>query len=483
MVLLYRQEADSLPLHVRPDFVARTDAKGEFHFTNLPAGPFKVFALVEKNATLIWDDPSEPIAFADSVVRAQGKPAIEERLARLLVARDSVRASAKDGHGPAESTKETGGAEAADSVQPLEDRLRDSLTSSVHASGTRLMVFTQRWPNQKFLRGVRTRPNLLSFIFSQRIDTLFGISIVGRTAVDQVLELRGDTVNYWLLDTVLAKTDSLRVRFSYMASDSARRLTPRVDTLWMVHRVKPEPERKGGDTGKKAGRQPQREEGRAGGGAADHSLGVRLAMRNPSAAFPTDTVVAETDEYAALDSTKIRLLLLPDSTDTPFSLFRYTVSPRRVDVTALWQAEKRYRIYLLPGAFTDIWGRTNDTVSLEVQPARPSSYSIVRVRLANAPAGCLVQLVTPDAKRELKRQGALDGDASPVVIDYVDPGSYGIRLVHDANGNGRWDTGDYFEHRQPEEVRYFRDEKGQSAVKVRANWEYDFTIDFAQQTE
>ena len=118
-----------------------------------------------------------------------------------------------------------------------------------------------------------------------------------------------------------------------------------------------------------------------------------------------------------------------------------------------------------------------------MQPARPSSYSIVRVRLANAPAGCLVQLVTPDEKRVLKRQGALDGDASPVVIDYVEPGSYGIRLVHDANGNGSWDTGDYFEHRQPEEVRYFRDEKGQSAVKVRANWEYDFTIDYAQQTE
>lgn len=483
MVLLYRRDADSLPLQVRPDFVARTDAKGEFHFTNLPAGPFKVFALVEKNATLIWDDPSEPIAFADSTVRAQGKPAIEERLARLMAGRDSVRAAAEDGHSPGEPAGEAQGAGAVDSVQPLEDRLRDSLTSAVHASGTRLMVFTQRWPNQKFLRGVRTRPNLLSFIFSQRIDTLFGISIVGRTAVGQVLELGGDTVNYWLLDTVLAKTDSLRVRFSYMASDSARRLTPRVDTLWMVHRVKPEPERKGGDTGKKAGRQPQREEGRAGGGAADHSLGVRLAMRNPSAAFPTDTVVVETDEYAALDSTKVRLLQLPDSTDTPFSLFRYTVSPRRMDVTALWQAEKRYRIYLLPGAFTDIWGRTNDTVSLEVQPARPSSYSIVRVRLANAPAGCLVQLVTPDAKRELKRQGALDGDASPVVIDYVDPGSYGIRLVHDANGNGRWDTGDYFEHRQPEEVRYFRDEKGQSAVKVRANWEYDFTIDFAQQTE
>ena len=472
MVLLYRRDADSLPLQVRPDFVARTDAKGEFHFTNLPAGPFKVFALVEKNATLIWDDPSEPIAFADSTVRAQGKPAIEERLARLMAGRDSVRAAAEDGHSPGEPAGEAQGAGAVDSVQPLEDRLRDSLTSAVHASGTRLMVFTQRWPNQKFLRGVRTRPNLLSFIFSQRIDTLFGISIVGRTAVGQVLELGGDTVNYWL-----------RVRFSYMASDSARRLTPRVDTLWMVHRVKPEPERKGGDTGKKAGRQPQREEGRAGGGAADHSLGVRLAMRNPSAAFPTDTVVVETDEYAALDSTKVRLLQLPDSTDTPFSLFRYTVSPRRMDVTALWQAEKRYRIYLLPGAFTDIWGRTNDTVSLEVQPARPSSYSIVRVRLANAPAGCLVQLVTPDAKRELKRQGALDGDASPVVIDYVDPGSYGIRLVHDANGNGRWDTGDYFEHRQPEEVRYFRDEKGQSAVKVRANWEYDFTIDFAQQTE
>ncbi|MFC2508841.1 MAG: Ig-like domain-containing protein [Bacteroides sp.] len=487
MVLLYRRDADSLPLQVRPDFVARTDAKGEFHFTNLPAGPFKVFALVEKNATLIWDDPSEPIAFADSTVRAQGKPAIEERLARLMAGRDSVRAAAEDRHSPGEPVGEAQGAGAVDSVQPLEDRLRDSLTSAVHTSGTRLMVFTQRWPNQKFLRGVRTRPNLLSFTFSQRVDTLFGISMVGHPEAGQVLELRGDTVNYWLLDTVLAKTDSLRVRFSYMASDSARRLTPRVDTLWMVHRMKPEPT--GKESGSKAEKRQPREAGQsaskvsASQGKSARSLGVRLAMRNPVAAFPSDTVAVETDEYAALDSTKVRLLQLPDSTDTPFSLFRYTVSPRRVEVTALWQAEKRYRIYLLPGAFTDIWGRTNDTVSLDVQPARPSSYSIVRVRLENAPAGCLVQLVTPDGKRELKRQGALGEGGSTVVIDYVDPGSYGIRLVHDANGNGRWDTGDYFEHRQPEEVRYFRDEKGQSTVKVRANWEYDFTIDYSQQTE
>ena len=487
MVLLYRQDADSLPLRARPDFVARTDAKGEFHFTNLPAGPFKVFALVEKNATLIWDDPSEPIAFADSTVRAQGKPAIEEHLARLMVGRDSVRAAAEDGHSPGEPAGEAQGAGSVDSVQPLEERLRDSLTSAVHTSGTRLMVFTQRWPNQKFLRGVRTRPNLLSFTFSQRVDTLFGISIVGHTEAAQVLELRGDTVNYWLLDTVLAKTDSLRVRFSYMASDSARRLTPRVDTLWMVHKMKPEPT--GKESGSKAEKRQPREAGQsaskvsASQGKSARSLGVRMGMRNPAAAFPTDTVAVETDEYAALDSTKVRLLQLPDSTDTPFSLFCYTVSPRRVEVTALWQAEKRYRIYLLPGAFTDIWGRTNDTVSLDVQPARPSSYSIVRVRLENAPAGCLVQLVTPDGKRELKRQGALVAEENPVVIDYVDPGSYGIRLVHDANGNGRWDTGDYFEHRQPEEVRYFRDEKGQSTVKVRANWEYDFTIDYSQQTE
>jgi hypothetical protein len=39
-----------------------------------------------------------------------------------------------------------------------------------------------------------------------------------------------------------------------------------------------------------------------------------------------------------------------------------------------------------------------------------------------------------------------------VKIDYLSPGNYKIKIVFDKNENGKWDTGDYFKHLQPERV-------------------------------
>jgi hypothetical protein len=41
-----------------------------------------------------------------------------------------------------------------------------------------------------------------------------------------------------------------------------------------------------------------------------------------------------------------------------------------------------------------------------------------------------------------------------------------VRIIYDENENGIWDTGNFLEFRQPEEVYYFK-----NVIEAKANWE------------
>ena len=51
---------------------------------------------------------------------------------------------------------------------------------------------------------------------------------------------------------------------------------------------------------------------------------------------------------------------------------------------------------------------------------------------------------------------------------YMNPGTYYARLFIDRNGNGKYDTGNYSEKRQPEEVSYYPQE-----LELKANWDIE----------
>jgi hypothetical protein len=51
------------------------------------------------------------------------------------------------------------------------------------------------------------------------------------------------------------------------------------------------------------------------------------------------------------------------------------------------------------------------------------------------------------------------------------PGNYSLKLVEDMNNNGRWDTGNYLEHRQPEKIYNYAEE-----IVLRANWDLDIEM-------
>jgi hypothetical protein len=56
------------------------------------------------------------------------------------------------------------------------------------------------------------------------------------------------------------------------------------------------------------------------------------------------------------------------------------------------------------------------------------------------------------------------------IVDFnlIDPMLYTLRVVYDDNANEEWDTGNFLEKKQAEEIIYFSKE-----IDVRANWDVD----------
>ena len=59
-------------------------------------------------------------------------------------------------------------------------------------------------------------------------------------------------------------------------------------------------------------------------------------------------------------------------------------------------------------------------------------------------------------------------DVKTAKFDLLGPGTYRLKLIADENKNGRWDSGNYLQHKQPERVIYYI-----NAVKMRSGWDMD----------
>jgi uncharacterized protein (DUF2141 family) len=116
-------------------------------------------------------------------------------------------------------------------------------------------------------------------------------------------------------------------------------------------------------------------------------------------------------------------------------------------------AEKEtYRLQLLPGAITDFFGKTNDTIKLNYTTKAIADYCSITTTLKGGtmyPA--IVQIVKEDLKLVAEQVALKDG---AYAFDYLEPGSFYIRIIYDTNNNGVYDPGDFLTNRQPEQVLY-----------------------------
>ena len=117
-------------------------------------------------------------------------------------------------------------------------------------------------------------------------------------------------------------------------------------------------------------------------------------------------------------------------------------------------------------AVTGLSGHTTPPLNFDFTIQRTEELGSLFLLLPDADTTAIVELMQKDnepLRREHIRQGRVD-------FFFLKPGKYYLRLFHDRNGNGQWDTGDYAQRMQPEEVFYFP-----SAIDVRANWDIEQT--------
>jgi len=133
-----------------------------------------------------------------------------------------------------------------------------------------------------------------------------------------------------------------------------------------------------------------------------------------------------------------------------------------------WMADKVYTLRLVKG-----WAK--DTAGAELPPGKyvfrtkmEDDYGILRIRINNKYFGNKHLLYVYKGADSVYLQPITD---SSVTLSQLKPGEYGMRIIVDENGNGKWDTGDLFARKQPEfVVPYY------SSIILKAGWENE--IDF-----
>jgi hypothetical protein len=151
----------------------------------------------------------------------------------------------------------------------------------------------------------------------------------------------------------------------------------------------------------------------------------------------------------------------------PFLIRTDTMVPTRAWIDTKWEEVSNYHILLLPGAFTSFYELEHDTLDLTFKTRDSEYYGQILLNLDSVSNPVIIQLTNKDKviRQERVYKSGL------YTFSYLVPKDYGIKIIHDLNDNGKWDTGKYLKKRQPEAVEMLP-----GTITVRSNWDHDVSI-------
>ena len=449
--------------------ISRTNDRGQFTLRNLKPGRYHVFALNDVDGDYRMAR-TEDIAFLDEIIVPQAS--------RF---------------------------ESMDTVFTFDHRV-DTVIAATHTAFTPntvlLTMFNENYIPLYLKKTERLTPERLTVMMSNRSDSLPTLRVLepeytGDNWYHLERTERNDSLIYWLTDSTLIRNDSLKVELTYLRTDSADMLTSRTDTVTFAYRnpnylVRQEAEQLK-ERQQIEKRLEQLLEKQAAGKSVDEEeieeltkelkpvvpkLKVDWTMTNMLEI--NDSIGIKTSvPIAYVDPTKVHLEMKHDTLWVPvdgvppmipadeFSATRY-VLPMTLTPNST------YRITIDSLAVTSIYGVANDAINAEVRVRAIEEYANLVIRV-NVAEHAFVDLL--NNKDEVVMTRTVTGGVAK--FDNVAPDTYYARLVIDSNDNGVWDTGNYANHIQPEEVYYYP-----KAIKLRKNWDveqqwgiYDMALD------
>ncbi|MDF1575518.1 MAG: Ig-like domain-containing protein [Bacteroidales bacterium] len=440
-IMLYSDLRDSVPLIDIPLYVGRTNDSGVFSVNNLRPDVYKVFALKDGNNNLLFDLPSEEIAFLDTSL------ILNADFTRQLLGDSIVSAVLTD-------TLE------ADSSGTGTDSL-SRMGSDLNAIYIDLNLFTEEPDIQYLTDYVREDRRKIQLGFALPLTdtfTYYTLQAEGKRA-PRFLEhfsTKRDSLTLWMIDSTDYNHDSIQMVVNYTVKDTLEQFICTSDTLLFTYR-----ELQGRS---KRDRSDQKET------ATEEEKLELLTIRNNSNHDLNRDLSLQLDfPLGRMNDSLISLYHIPDSAEVPipFSVRADTLSLYRAILTATWESDSRYRMLLLPGAISSIYPMQHDTVDVSFKTRDLEFYGQILLTVNQVAHQVLVQLFSG---KTLVKEILVEKDGQ-YHFPYLSPQKYQFKFIHDLNNNGKWDTGNYLKKIQPEPVELLP-----GTIEVRSNWDHDVTM-------
>lgn len=423
--------------------VSRTDSRGHFIVRGIAPGKYRVVALQDADGNYFFNQKSEMVAFNHDVI----EPRFTDATRQDTVWRDSLHI----------------------------DSIRTVGYTRFIPDDIVLKAFTEKQTDRFFLKTERNDPRVFRMYFSggdKDVPKVKGLNFDDTDAFLIESSLEKDTVSYWLKDTALVNTDTLKLQVTYMATDTLGVLTSNTDTIDVLSKVsyekrlkdlsrKYEEWKKVQDKAKKRGKPYETEMPRE---LLEPKYNVK-SQPDPDQNISIEMPVP----LAKIDTAKINLYAKHDSLWYKAKmLFKERKDVARVyDVIGEWRPGIEYSLEIDSMAFTDIYGNVNAAYKQGFKVRSEDEYGTLLMSISGMQDTTIVVQLIDASDKPVKSVTTRNGNAE---FFYVNPGKYYMRMFIDSNKNGIWDTGDYANDKQAEEVFYYHD-----GIECKEKWDISLT--------
>lgn len=192
-------------------------------------------------------------------------------------------------------------------------------------------------------------------------------------------------------------------------------------------------------------------------------VGVRVSSTSAMAPDQNIEFIFE-EPIDTFDINAFHFTIQVDSTFQPadFMILRDSINIKKFTFYAEWMPDTTYQLQIDTGAFVSIYGHRMAGQKKSIKIKSLDTYSALFVNLDNFKGNGVVELLKAGDK-VVKSARAIDNRAD---FFFITPGDYYIRMFDDRNRNGKWDTGEFDSHTQPEDMYYYHKE-----LNLRAMWE------------
>lgn len=443
---LHKNLEDSAFVKLPFDRISRTDSRGHFTIRGVAPGKYRIYALMDGNQNYLFDSKTEAVAFLDSLVVPDMRPAMRQ-----------------------------------DTVWNELDTLAYDTIYEVHYTrflpdNLILRSFKEENPMQYLVKSEREQLNRFSLYFSAKADTLptiKGLDFDEKDAFIIESNPRNDTIRYWIKDTVMCERDTLTFQMDYLATDTLGQLVPKTDTLRMVNKIDKKRRMALAEEAMKKEEKERKKRAKKGDTLKVEPRFFAMSVDAPSSLDLNRNIVLKFEEPVEhIDTAAIHMAVKVDSLweDIPFILMGDSVVPRQYQILADWQPGQEYQLKIDSLGIKGIYGLYTNKVENQLKVKTLEDYGTLYLNIVGAGPHAIVQLLN-SSDGVVRQQPVTDKNTCDFY--FLQPSTkYYIRLFNDDNNNGVWDTGNYEEKRQPEEVYYFP-----KVWEMKANFEFEETWD------